>query len=273
MELLKALTEPEQKYLEELLSHPTKRLAEHSDIELTEDEIADALTKAKSAKVLRLKYEENIELRRKQSDEIIKPFAPGQLVEYAQKFYSSRFDKTLEIDSDNKILIEKLSQYFTSTESQGFSLNKGILLMGNVGTGKTELMKFFQKNKKACYKIISCNTVAEDYLILDKDDFLNAYSNPIEKPLHDPAVFFQKYIGICFDDLGTEENKNSFGNKKNVMEEVLLAVYNSKNFSMFHLTTNLNPDEIEARYGTRVRSRLKEMFNVFILNGNDRRKS
>ncbi|MDT8347935.1 MAG: ATPase, partial [Flavobacteriaceae bacterium] len=29
-----------------------------------------------------------------------------------------------------------------------------------------------------------------------------------------------------------------------------------------HITTNLNAEELEARYGSRVRSRLREMFNL-----------
>lgn len=61
--------------------------------------------------------------------------------------------------------------------------------------------------------------------------------------------------------------------KKNVMADVLQAVYNKKNFSKFHITTNLmNKEEIEAKYGSRVNSRLREMFNVFSLEGTDRRK-
>ncbi|NEW80122.1 MAG: ATPase, partial [Gelidibacter sp.] len=41
---------------------------------------------------------------------------------------------------------------------------------------------------------------------------------------------------------------------------------NSKNseriHSKTHITTNLNAEELETRYGSRVRSRLREMFNL-----------
>jgi hypothetical protein len=41
-----------------------------------------------------------------------------------------------------------------------------------------------------------------------------------------------------------------------------------------HITTNLNAEEIEERYGNRVRSRLREMVNVigFDINTKDKRK-
>jgi len=43
---------------------------------------------------------------------------------------------------------------------------------------------------------------------------------------------------------------------------------------MTHITTNLNAEEIEDRYGNRVRSRLREMVNVigFDKNTKDKRK-
>lgn len=275
MEILKALGETEQLYLQQLLSDPIKRLKEHSDIGLTEAEIAEALTKAKSEKSLRLQYEKSEQLRRQHSDEIMKPFTPEQLIAYCQKFYFMRFRQHFIIDQYNKGLIEKLALYFTGdTEfnKPGYSLDRGILIMGNVGRGKTELMKFFQKNKKRCYTVIPCSTVADEYLVY-KDEIEKVYSSGIEKPLHDPSVFFQKHIGYCFDDLGTEENKNAFGNKKNVLADIIMAIYNKKDFEKFHITTNLDIDEkeFEQRYGTRVVSRFKEMFNVFILDGTDRR--
>lgn len=206
----------------------------------------------------------------------MRPFDSEQLVEYCKRFYFERYEKYFLIDSGNIGLVNKLALYFTGDDRFNvgeYSLNKGIFIMGKVGTGKTELMKFFQKNKKGCYTIVSCSSVADDYLVY-KEELEKVYSSPVEKPLHDPSVFFQKHIGYCLDDLGTEEIKNSFGNKKNVLADVIMAIYQKKEFIHFHITTNLDLDEpeFEERYGTRVVSRIKEMFNVFVLEGNDRRR-
>jgi DNA replication protein DnaC len=68
----------------------------------------------------------------------------------------------------------------------------------------------------------------------------------------------------CFDDLGTENNLKYFGNECNVMTEILLSRYDHfvSRQMITHITTNLTSSEIESLYGTRVRSRMKEMFNL-----------
>jgi DNA replication protein DnaC len=57
------------------------------------------------------------------------------------------------------------------------------------------------------------------------------------------------------------------------MADIILNRYDNPKIPhhMTHLTTNLKPDEIEQAYGTRVRSRMREMFNVILLTGPDRR--
>ena len=52
----------------------------------------------------------------------------------------------------------------------------------------------------------------------------------------------------------------------NVMAEVLLSRYElflqSKQRIKTHATTNLSADELEDRYGHRVRSRMRKLFNL-----------
>ena len=81
---------------------------------------------------------------------------------------------------------------------------------------------------------------------------------------------------FCFDDLGVEPTGRHFGQDINVMGEILLSRYDllvpsdgnvtrglSKGKRIFtHCTTNLNAHEIEARYGSRVRSRMRQLFNL-----------
>jgi len=73
-----------------------------------------------------------------------------------------------------------------------------------------------------------------------------------------------------FDDLGTENNLKYFGNECNVMTEILLSRYDLfvSRQMLTHLTTNLNSSEIEDIYGTRVRSRLREQFNLIAFDAN-----
>ena len=61
-----------------------------------------------------------------------------------------------------------------------------------------------------------------------------------------------------------EKNIKYYGNECNVMAEIILSRYDlfiSKK-TLTHITTNLSASEIEKAYGNRIRSRLREMFNV-----------
>lgn len=65
---------------------------------------------------------------------------------------------------------------------------------------------------------------------------------------------------ICIDDLGTEQAEVMvFGNKVSVMADFFEAAYNSDCF--LFVTSNLGADEIESRYGERVRDRFREIFH------------
>jgi DNA replication protein DnaC len=80
---------------------------------------------------------------------------------------------------------------------------------------------------------------------------------------------------ICFDDLGLEPLMQHYGNTCNVMAEVLLSRYDcfATHGMITHITTNLNSAELEDHYGKRIRSRMRELFNLiaFARNAPDKR--
>ena len=73
-----------------------------------------------------------------------------------------------------------------------------------------------------------------------------------------------RLAGYCFDDLGAEKQIKHFGNDCNVMAEILMSRYEQfiENNTVTHITTNLSASELENYYGNRVRSRLRNMFNL-----------
>jgi DNA replication protein DnaC len=184
------------------------------------------------------------------------------LLKKAKQDYGTHF-KILEED---KPTIIKLIAYFLKDEvtcsKEKIDLRKGILLSGPVGCGKTSLMtlmKYFNDNRQNIYIVKSCRDISFEF-IKDGYEVIHRYTHQSffrsaqnEIPKH-----------YCFDDLGTENNLKYFGNECNVMAEILLSRYDlfvSRKL-VTHLTTNLSASEIEVAYGNRIRSRMREMFNL-----------
>lgn len=220
-------------------------------IELTEDEIESALSKAREEKHYRLK--------RIAYNQKLNTVEEPKTYTWIQMF--DAFKSHYAVDSDNALVIESLSKYFANDSSSSLNLSKGLLLMGGVGVGKTTLLNFFRFNQKISFRIVSCRTVENEFSTKG-DEMVRFYSHN-----HIPAFgsnpFAQSFMGYCFDDLGTESNGKHFGKDKNAMAEVILNRYDSGlELNTTHITTNLTADELKLQYGTRVTDRLREMMNV-----------
>ena len=173
------------------------------------------------------------------------------------ELYGNHF-KILETDYP---IVYKLIAYFLKDEptcfQYGINLNKGILLTGPIGSGKTSLMNLMKYLTATEHKFfvkpcrdISFEFIQDGYQIIHKYSIGKLYQS-------EPRTY-------CFDDLGTENNLKYFGNECNVIAEILLSRYDlfiSKKLHT-HITTNLSATEIEKHYGNRVRSRLREMVNL-----------
>jgi DNA replication protein DnaC len=170
------------------------------------------------------------------------------------ELYGNHF-KILEIDYP---IIYKLIAYFLKDETTCFqyniNLNKGILLSG---CGKTSLMNLMKHLATTEHKFFvkPCRDISFEF-IQDGYQIIHKYSKG--------KLYESEPKTICFDDLGTENNLKYYGNECNVMAEILLSrydIFTSKKIQT-HITTNLSATEIENVYGNRVRSRMREMFNL-----------
>lgn len=147
--------------------------------------------------------------------------------------------------------------YGNPSTEMGFS--KGLLVIGNYGTGKSSTFK-------ALHSILSppnINRFAYNYTVREVQNF-----DGMQKPEMKDNFFRKHQKGVrCYDDLLAENVSNNFG-KKELFQEILL-IRAERNLTT-HAVINFNkhfPGNVEqavrqiwTRYGDRVGDRVEKMF-------------
>ena len=117
--------------------------------------------------------------------------------------------------------------------------------------------------------IKSVRDIASDFS-RDGYDTLLRYTRLSFKPYDNLPITF------CFDDVGLEPIVQYYGNQCNTISEILLSRYDyfQQHHMLTHITTNLSATEIQEHYGIRVRSRMRELFNLIAFDKStaDKRK-
>jgi len=177
-----------------------------------------------------------------------------KILEYLDAKGKQLFGDKFKIYEEDREILYKLCNYqirdYQTCKKLNINLKKGILLSGPVGCGKTSLMKllrYITPHYKA-YEIMHTRNITFAF---------NHIGYSIIEQYGDNRFY-------CFDDLGIEPKGRFFGKDCNVMGEVLLSRHElfAKYKFKTHGTTNLNAQELEQRYGNRVRSRMRELFNL-----------
>lgn len=203
---------------------------------------------------------------------------------HAQKRASLELKEGFIVDDENKATVAAFVAYFTGNvelmREHGMEPRKGLIIFGNPGSGKSMLFRILRDCLQSDAPVQIGERVLRERNFFLKSSFLTCehmaklYMLKGEGELH---KFGQKAVvkindeyqchHACFDDLGAEEVRINFGNVKEVMVDLI-----NERYDLFlahglktHFTTNLNPDQIEKRYSTRIRSRLKHMCNVLSL--------
>ena len=164
------------------------------------------------------------------------------------------FGKNFKIYEEDEVVLYKLCIYFIrdfeACAKLNIDPNKGILLSGPVGCGKTSLMKLLRH-------IVPHH---KPYEVIPARNITFAFNNIGYKTIQE----YGNSNFYCFDDLGVETTGRHFGKDCNVMGEILLSRYDLflQRKIRTHATTNLNAQELEERYGSRVRSRMRQLFNL-----------
>lgn len=137
----------------------------------------------------------------------------------------------------------------------GYSLQRGLMIMGDPGLGKTETLKAVSSNQRTPLAIVSMIEIA-DHVKSEGSCELNLRRT------------------IVIDDVGTEPVPvKYYGTEINWFKEFIETVYlRQPSYENLIITTNLGGDRIQELYSYRVRSRLRDMFNVISVTGEDQRK-
>ena len=193
----------------------------------------------------------------KEREEIIKIWGANRFYNVIKSYFTTHFGKFI-YDSTNEYYIKSVCFFFSrdmrfETEL-GYSFNKGLLVAGSAGLGKTKTIEAISFNPVHPVRI---------YSLID-------ISRHVKE--HGSAELDTRNT-ILLDDVGSEQEiVNHFGTKINWFKEFIESYYlKHKDFSRLIITTNCGGDELENKYGYRVRSRIREMFNVIQVTGGDKR--
>lgn len=168
------------------------------------------------------------------------------------------YRKKLILHDDNTPLIRAICFFFSRDErfetELKFDLNKGLLIRGVSGLGKTYLFKCIENNDVRPIEIVSMIDISEQ--VKEEGTYELQYRNT-----------------LYLDDVGTEEAiVNHYGTKINWFKNFIEMYYlKNKPYNRLVISTNNSFDEIESKYGFRVRSRVKDMFNIIDVQGKDMR--
>jgi len=153
------------------------------------------------------------------------------------------------------------------------SFEKGLLIIGNPGLGKSAFLKTFEVIFR-----IKCHTNMNFYFLFsDVNDVICEFES---LQTYQKEEFYQTQSkGFrCYDDIKSERQASNFG-ISNLMQDILHSRYNSRQKTI--LITNFNDkypndcekalDELGEKYGSRIYDRIFEMFNIIVVKGTSKR--
>ena len=159
------------------------------------------------------------------------------------------------VDDNNKEVLNQLYYYLTKSSKFKGDFKKGIILTGNIGTGKTLILRAY------------CE------MIEDSTNFVINFmkAKDLSAKILEVGVEHCASRIILIDDIGKEEAIiNDFGTKTTPIKDLLDARYEIGSWTF--ATANYKLETFEEKYGKMIYDRMKEMFNILELKGKSRRK-
>lgn len=136
---------------------------------------------------------------------------------------------------------------------------KGILLYGSFGSGKTEMLKAF-----ALTPFNKFNPFEKQCRIISAIEMIDHYNGESN---------FEKFLdkNLYIDDLGSEQRAKFMSKDDDPILSKFFELWYMRRNHKLYITSNLSKDELHDKYGGRVYSRLHELCTFIEFNDKDYR--
>ncbi len=205
-----------------------------------------------------------------------------RIINQFKLFAQQKFNFEFRVEEIDLLAVRKIIAYFFFSNDEIAFLNhydkmelntrKGVFIVGPVGCGKTSLLSIIRSMNlntsnlfdiRSQISIINSKELVLEFAKEGNVCLYNYISDLLDNRPHQ-GIHLNRIGTLVIDDLGHETPYNYYGNRTDVIEDLLVFRYNGfqKNGLKTHATSNLNSDEIKERYDLRSASRMKEMFNI-----------
>jgi len=176
--------------------------------------------------------------------------------------YSRNQNKDFVIDKNNEPIIKQLYLYLTNDSTFGGDLEKGIMLQGKYGCGKTVL---FETYSMLYNHIIRKFSLRRPLLTFIK-------SVELQEQIIQQSAKTWAHRQVIIDEFGRESKTvQDYGNVMRPVSELLSL--RSDAGTTTHGTTNFTLETLSSEdfYGAMIGDRLRMMFNFITMKGESRR--
>lgn len=185
-------------------------------------------------------------------------------------------EPNFKLTKKNKLVLRLLFAYYMGSNSfpelmkeiTGVtgSLNKGNMIVGIPGAGKTLFFNIFKRFTK---QIIGVNSYQSKPAIDIINEVTVSGANSFDIFNLNNTNGTPSPITYYIDDIASKnENVKHFGTNYNVIEYLFYLRYNlfSRYGTLTHTSTNIYPSQMKHIYDLRIIDRFKEMFNIIELD-------
>lgn len=201
----------------------------------------------------------------------------AERINYLKKDFQAVAGPAYQYTDEVKAVLSQIVEYFAGLGN--IPTHKGILLIGNPGSGKTKIMRTWSvvladaatrpgglqvRENWMGYLMKSATELCSDYASREKEavfEFQNRYGRMLTA-WHTGLVVNH----LCIDDIGKEEIEKAYQYGRNPVKQVLNDRYDRRQHGIItHGTSNLGLDELKAYYGSALVDRMQEMFYIIEL--------